>query len=641
MWRQKLKSLGKTEKELTELTPEENARIEAKLKKEQGDPSDEPAEEAKEEPAEKPKAKLTQEDLEQQREEMREELRKQKLAKLKAAALEELKPEKIAELKKETADRFDGANIRIDAGRISPEDGQIVEYIADLQNILQPGADNKKTVVLTDLDWAVERAAGGLDAFDQAAYLARATLLLDRVGVHPTLFLHNVDMVREDFGLTYKKVLTVPPVIQKLPAFQFKPAWWGMVRIKDFLANTDPVAEISVQDVIPGRTRCLLYQGTKDRKHVAVVWRNAGEAEISFSGTGMTVESVEDVLGARIAPKDGWHEIGKMPAMFVLGPSNQPVADALACLRVREADQKMSWPQDVIAAFTHTAGKQDYKQAGGKEAVFAGRTTEGRRETWRGLEFLENGSESFTVDVPSRAGLVLQKRFFLGDFLERDEEGRAKETDDKHRHGQQAEVIVNGKPVGTWDLTRIRKGMAGGLREAAYVIDKSALNGKKRATIELRYKGVANTAGWIVCAYTGGEFPLSAFKPIHTRSAVTPHRVGRNVVGLKMKIDKKSYDNGIGVFAPCIIEYPLNGQFQKFTAEVGVDAATQGRGTVVFEVKGDGRLLWSSQVVSGLDKAKSVDVGVKGINRLQLSVTDGGDGNKLDAADWGNAALHH
>lgn len=641
VWRQKLKSLGKTEEELTSLTPEENAWIEAELKTIQEDTSDKPAEEGKEERAEKPDTKQSREDLEEEREEMRDELRKQKLAKLKSAALDELEPEKIAELKKQTADRFDGANIRIDGGRISPEDGQIVEYIADLQNILQSGADKKKIVILTDLDWAVEKATGGLDAFDQAAYLARATLLLDRVGVHPTLFLHNVDMVRENFGLTYKKVLTIPPVIQKLPAFQFKPAWWCMVRIKDFLDNTDPVAEIPVQDVIPGRTRCLLYQNKKDRKHVAVMWRNAGEGEISFSGTGMTVEFVEDVLGARIDPKDGWYEIGKMPAVFVLGPSSRPVADALACLRVREADQKMFWPQDVIAAFTHTAGKQDYKQAGGKETVFAGRTSDGRRESWRGLEFLDNGTESFTVDVPPGAGLVLQKRFFLGDSFERDEEGRAKETDDPHRHGQQAEVIVNGKRVGTWDLTRSQKRMPGGLREAAYVIDKSALNGKKRATVELRYKGVANTAGWIVCAYAGGEFPLSAFKPIHTRSAVTLPRIGRNVVGLKMKIDKKSYDNGIGVFAPCIIEYPLNGQFKKFTAEVGVDAATQGRGTVVFEVKGDGRLLWSSPVVSGLDKAKSVDVDVKGINRLQLSVTDGGDGNKLDAADWGNAALHY
>jgi len=644
VWQQKLSTLGKTEKELTKLTPEENARIEAELRKEQEKTTDKPAEETKEEPPEKPGSKLSDEELEALRKEKQDDLKKEKLARLKRAALDELKPEKIAELKKKAADRFDGANIRIDGGRISPEDGQIVEYVADLQSILQAGTDKKKTVVLTDLDWVVERAAHGLNAFDQAAYLARATLLLDRIGVHPTLFLHNVDMVREDFGLTYKKVLTVPPIIQKLPAFQFKPAWWGMVRIKDFLSKMDPVVEVTVQDVVPGRTRCLMYQNKKDQKHVAVVWRNTSDGEISFSATGMTVESAEDILGAQIAPKDGWYEIGKMPAVFTLAPAAQPVADALACLRVKEAGRDIFWPQDVLAAFTHTSGKNGYKQSGGKETVFVGRTTEGRHESWPGLVFLKSGSESFTVDVSSPAGLILKKRYFLGEFLEIDNEGKVKETDDEHRKGHKAEVVVNGKPAGTWDLTRdltgISRGLSGGLREAAYIIDKTALNGKKRATVELRYTGVANTAGWTICAYAGGEFPLSALKPIHTRSSVASPRIARNVVGLKIKIDKTTYDNGIGVFAPCIMEYPLNGQFQRFTAQVGVDAATDGRGTVVFELKGDGRLLWSSGTMSGLDKPKSIDQDVKGINKLRLSVTDAGDGNKLDAADWGNAALH-
>jgi len=42
----------------------------------------------------------------------------------------------------------------------------------------------------------------------------------------------------------------------------------------------------------------------------------------------------------------------------------------------------------------------------------------------------------------------------------------------------------------------------------------------------------------------------------------------------------------------------------------------------VFEIYGDGKRLWASPVMSGLDAAKSVTVSVEGVERLRLVVTD-------------------
>ena len=316
------------------------------------------------------------------------------------------------------------------------------------------------------------------------------------------------------------------------------------------------------------------------------------------------------------------------PVIFTLKASDKPAGQGLALLRVRENSENLRWPQDVLAVFSPETGKAwNYTQTGGASTVFDGRTTQGRSDRRQGVSFPDGGSESFQVTAPADSGLVIRKRFFLG------EAGLA------HGNGHAAEVIVNGKQQGTMDVKRTDKSLSGGMREAIYVVGKEAL-GAGKATIELRYAEEANTCSWSVFAWRGGSFPLSAVGAIHADSTVASPRTARNVVGMNLRISGVSYDNGIGVFAPCLLEYALNGQFSKFTADAGIDAATEGGGSVVFVIYGDGEKLWSSGLVTGLDKAKPVDVNVEGVRRLQLTVTDGGDGNRLDAADWADATLH-
>ncbi|HZK81513.1 MAG TPA: NPCBM/NEW2 domain-containing protein, partial [Humisphaera sp.] len=305
-----------------------------------------------------------------------------------------------------------------------------------------------------------------------------------------------------------------------------------------------------------------------------------------------------------------------MPVIFTLNTSAASAGDGLRRLWVRDGAEA-AWPQRVLAQWGPDNGAAvHYAQTGGVAAELAGRTPTGVNVKGPGLAFAAGGSESFSIDVPPGSGIVLRKRYFLD------------------KTGQSASVLVNGKAVGVWNLKRSETALSEGVREAVFVIDAASLANAPKANIELKYDAPANTIAWTALEYRGGDFPLSAMGPVHADQQVGPIRIGRNMIGGPLKVDVETFANGIGAYANSLLEYPLNGQFAKFAAKVGVDAATEGRGSVVFEVWGDGKKLWSSGIMSGLDRAKSIDVNVAGVNRLRLIVGDAGDGNKFDAGDW-------
>ena len=509
-----------------------------------------------------------------------------------------------------------GVNVRLDVGRLSPEDARVPAYVRQLQAALGSEAGKAKSVLLSDLDWAVEKGPKGLTAFDQAAYLVRSELLLHQLGIRPALAVRNEDFARLGLGLTYRRELTAPPLTERPMTFQLKPAWWGVHHTRQWLAHVEPVAEIEIQDVVPHRTRCLLYKRKSDGVPEAAVWRNDDPGRLSFAATGLSVVSAEDTFGSNVPLEAGSYAVGRVPVFFVLKPAGEPAEQALSRVRVSDGPAP-TWPQRVIAAFTPATGKrQSYTQTGGEAASFKGRTATGLEASWQGLRIPKGGVERFTIRVPQGTGLVLRKRYFLDDT------------------GHKAEVAVNGRSAGTWDLTRTAPELASGLREGIFVVDGKALGGQAEARIEVRYAGSANTAGWRVFEYRGGPFPLSAAGLIHADQNVASPRMARNVVGAPLAVGEKRFANGVGVFAQSLLGVALNGQFARFSAQAGVDAVAEGRGSVVFEVYGDGKKLWASKVVSGLDEPTKIDVDVRGVGRLRLVVSDAGDGNKFDAANW-------
>ncbi|TDQ04595.1 NPCBM/NEW2 domain-containing protein [Labedaea rhizosphaerae] len=98
------------------------------------------------------------------------------------------------------------------------------------------------------------------------------------------------------------------------------------------------------------------------------------------------------------------------------------------------------------------------------------------------------------------------------------------------------------------------------------------------------------------------------------------------------------YPTGLGTHAPSSVRVFLGGGCSSFSALVGLDDET-GAGSVAFEVWGDGTRLAATGVQHKGVAAVPVDVDVSGVRVLDLRVTDGGDGNTYDHADWAGAAV--
>jgi glucose/arabinose dehydrogenase len=110
--------------------------------------------------------------------------------------------------------------------------------------------------------------------------------------------------------------------------------------------------------------------------------------------------------------------------------------------------------------------------------------------------------------------------------------------------------------------------------------------------------------------------------------------------GITMSLAGITYARGLGVHAPSEIRYNLGGACSgKFVADVGIDDEAGDAGTVIFQVFLDGVKAYDSGIVRGSDLRALANVSVAGKNELRLVVTDAGDGNAKDHADWAGARV--
>ena len=119
--------------------------------------------------------------------------------------------------------------------------------------------------------------------------------------------------------------------------------------------------------------------------------------------------------------------------------------------------------------------------------------------------------------------------------------------------------------------------------------------------------------------------------------------------GRPLTIGGKTYRKGLGVHPAegertwAEVQYGLDAQCSGFSAEVGLDDEidTQDRyGSVYFQVFDDAELLWQSERLTGRDEpVKTGSIDIRGVNKLRLVVTNAGDNNWFDHADWADAKV--
>ena len=116
------------------------------------------------------------------------------------------------------------------------------------------------------------------------------------------------------------------------------------------------------------------------------------------------------------------------------------------------------------------------------------------------------------------------------------------------------------------------------------------------------------------------------------------YRRNLSVAGNEMTIGDAIFDQGLGLAAGMELTYKLAGDFDLFTATIGIDAETETRGDCHFVLSGDGRELFR-QRVRGTDGAALIKVDVKGVQELVISVEPGENLDISDHADWAEASL--
>ncbi|MEV6113970.1 NPCBM/NEW2 domain-containing protein [Streptomyces sp. NPDC052109] len=99
------------------------------------------------------------------------------------------------------------------------------------------------------------------------------------------------------------------------------------------------------------------------------------------------------------------------------------------------------------------------------------------------------------------------------------------------------------------------------------------------------------------------------------------------------------YAKGLGVHAPSDVAFYTGRACARVTADVGVDDEKGTKGTVAFEIWADGRKVASTGTLTNTMPAQPLTADVTGAQVIDLVVTDAGDGNDSDHADWADARL--
>ena len=108
--------------------------------------------------------------------------------------------------------------------------------------------------------------------------------------------------------------------------------------------------------------------------------------------------------------------------------------------------------------------------------------------------------------------------------------------------------------------------------------------------------------------------------------------------GGAIRLNNSTYDKGLGVAGDSVITYQLDGQFQKFFSDVGIDDSVQTRGSIAFQVWADGKKIYDSGTIRGNHDTKSLQLNVGGVSELKLVTTSNGNGT-YDHGDWAGARL--
>ena len=115
-------------------------------------------------------------------------------------------------------------------------------------------------------------------------------------------------------------------------------------------------------------------------------------------------------------------------------------------------------------------------------------------------------------------------------------------------------------------------------------------------------------------------------------------RANRSVSDTPLRVAGRAFSQGVGTHARSVLWLDLGGRAERFTAWVGKDdSAPDRRGFVQFKIAADGKIVWKSGYMRRGSGPRKVDLDLGDVQHLALIVTDGGDSEASDQANWADA----
>lgn len=137
---------------------------------------------------------------------------------------------------------------------------------------------------------------------------------------------------------------------------------------------------------------------------------------------------------------------------------------------------------------------------------------------------------------------------------------------------------------------------------------------------------------------------LTALRPAASSNGWGPVEVDRSVNGKgphdghTLTINGAKFAHGLGTHAWSHVRYNLNRKYDTFSTYIGVDDEVGSRGSVRFKVLRDGKVAYTSPVMTGRDGARYVSVSVANTSSLTLVVNPVGT-TAYAHADWASPTL--
>ncbi len=115
-------------------------------------------------------------------------------------------------------------------------------------------------------------------------------------------------------------------------------------------------------------------------------------------------------------------------------------------------------------------------------------------------------------------------------------------------------------------------------------------------------------------------------------------KINRSVDSHMLIVGKRVYKNGLGTHAPSKFVYELPNNADTLFIGAGIDDECYDQGSAIFIIRVDGKEVWRSPLVRGVDSAFFTQVPLQGATLLELE-TDPDGPNNCDHTDWLNGYI--